>query len=462
MSFVVKISHKGDVRRGRFSSIADVTFEGISRMVTESFGLSTYIAKYKDEEGDWCTATPTTFSDALELSAATNVLRLDIMAEPDPDTCSCTSEVSSTCSWEEVNFHGELDDSDTEADSRAMPASSKEQAETSQEQAETVSDGSASGHSCLNLAEKGQTAEPGDDTQEMPAPPQEQAVTVSEDSSTDHSCLNLAGKDQVVESHNNLQEMTTLPQEQAVALSAESAACHARPDLEETGQIAESCNTSEIRSTCPREQTLAVNGDSAAGSLQETGGQFAESHANSRCCDGCDEVADATASVAAQQEAAYPSEDRASPPRAITHSCHTSDEKIQIVLAAFDANGDGHLNFEESNELQKFAAGDHMPMEVYKMICAELRVAESRGPGKQELEILYEKYDTLQRDFEAALRKIESGTEMQEGMASQSSSGVWRSGLEPFWALPLAAAAGLCPVTVGAAAVLSHVVRSKR
>lgn len=452
MTFVVKVSYKGDVRRGRFSSRADVTFEDFSCMVTENFGLSTFIAKYKDEEGDWCTATPKTFSDALELSAATNVLRLDIVVEPDPETCSCTSEAPSTCSWEEVNFPGELDDSGTETDSQMMPTSS-------QEQAETLSEDSAASHSCLNLAGKDQILEPHHNSQEMPTPPQEQAVTASEDSAASYSCLSLAEEDQIAESHNNSQDTNTLPKEKTVSLSEESSASHERLHLEETGQIAESRNISQLMSTCPQELALAVTADSAAGypvfDVQETG-QIAESHTKSRCCDG---VADSTADVAAHQEAASPTDDDAAPPRAITHSWYASDEKIHIVLAAFDANGDGHLNFAESNELQKFAAGDHMPLEVYKTICAELRVAESQGPGKQELEILYEKYDTLQRDFEAALRKIESGTEGQEGMTSQSSSEPWRGRLEHFLGLPLA---GLCPVTVGAAAVLNHMVRSKR
>lgn len=445
MSFVVKISYRGDVRRGRFSSIADVTFEDISCMVTESFGLSTYVAKYKDEEGDWCTATPKTFSDALELSAATNVLRLDIMVEPDPETCSCTSEAPSACSWEEVNFPAEFDDLGTETDSQLMQTSS-------QEQAATLMEDSAASHPCLDLAGKDEKLEPHQTSQEVPAPPQEEAVTVPEDSAASYSCLNLAAEDQTVESQKNSQDTATLPEEQAVALSEESSASHECLHIEETGQIAESLNISQLMSVCPQEPALGVTADSAAGypsfDLQESG-HILESHTTSPCCDG---FAGSTADVAARQEAA-------APPRDITHSWYASDEKIQIVLAAFDANGDGHLNFEESNELQKFAAGEHMPLEVYKIICAELRVDESQGPGKQELEILYEKYDTLQRDFEAALRKIESGTERQEGTASQSSFEVWRGGLEPFLRLPLA---GLCPVTAGAAAVAKHMARSRR
>lgn len=436
MAFVVKVSYKGDVRRSRFPSIADVTFKDVSCMVTESFGLATYTAKYKDEEGDWCTATPQTFSDALEVSAATNSLRLDIVAEPDPETCSCASDVSSSCSWEEVNFPEELDDSVTETDSQVMPIRS-----------------------------------------------QEQEVTVPEDSAASHSRLDLAEK----ESHDSSQKMPASPQEQTVDVSEKSAASHVCIDPDGTGQVAKSCNNSQVMPASPQEQAAAVPGDSAAitscSDVDETG-QIAESHAKPGCDDG---VVDATADVAAQQETAKPSEERAAPPpleghaapplsedhaapppseervasppsgydsappRAVTHSWYASEEKIQIVLAAFDANGDGHLNFEESNELQKFAAGDQMPLEVYKTICAELRVTESKGPGKRELEFLYERYDTLERDFEAALRKIEGGTEMQTGFASRA--------IPEIWGLPLV---GVCPLTLGAAAVVNHMVRSRQ
>jgi len=217
-------------------------------------------------------------------------------------------------------------------------------------------------------------------------------------------------------------------------------------------------------------------------------------------------VVDATADVAAQQETAKPSEEHtvpppseehaaaspseehaapppseehampppseehaassssgyhAPPPRAVTHSWYASDEKIQIVLAAFDADDDGHLNFEESNELQKFAAGDQMPLEVYKTLCAELEVIESKGPGKKELEILYEKFGTLERDFEAALRKIEGGAEMQAG-GTEMQTGTAPFGSYGTW-VGLQLAAGVGATAAGAAAiVVNQLVRSRQ
>jgi len=313
MVFVVKVSYKGDVRRTRFPSVADVKFEDISCMVAESFGLSTYTAKYQDEEGDWCTATPQTFLDALELSAATNSLRLEIEAEP----CSCTSDVSSDCSWEEVNFRAELDDSVTETDSQVIPRRPQEQEATGPED-------SAESHK-----------ESGDSSQKMPA-----------------------------------QQETAKPSEE-----------HTVPPPSEEHAAA---SPSEEHAAPPPSEEHAMPPPS-------------EEHA-------------------ASSSSGY----HAPPPRAVTHSWYASDEKIQIVLAAFDADDDGHLNFEESNELQRFVAGDQMPLEVYKTLCAELEVIESKGPGTKELEILYEKFGTLERDFEAALRKIEGGTEMQAGWAQTS------------------------------------------
>jgi len=317
MAFVVKVSYKGDVRRTRFPSVADVKFEDVSCMVAESFGLSTYTAKYQDEGGDWCTATPQTFLDALELSAASNSLRLEIEAEP----CSCTSDVSSECSWEEVNFPAELDDSVSETDSQVI-----------------LPEDSAASTSHSDIEETSQTAE---------------------------SHAEASFDDRVVDATADVaaQQETAKPAEE-----------HAAPPSKE---------------------------HAAASSSEEHAAPPPEEHA--------------TPPPSEEHAASSSSGYHAAPPRAVTHSWYASDEKIQIVLAAFDANGDEHLNFEESNELQKFAAGDQMPLEVYKTLCAELKVIESKGPGKKELEVLYEKFGTLERDFEAALRKIEGGTEMQAG-----------------------------------------------
>eukprot|EP00439_Symbiodinium_sp_Y106_P052801 s998_g7.t1 len=85
----------------------------------------------------------------------------------------------------------------------------------------------------------------------------------------------------------------------------------------------------------------------------------------------------------------------------------TTEEKIQTILAAFDANEDGCLNFEESNELQQFADGDVLDPTVFKIICGELRCSR-RGLGAKELRSCYDRFGTLDRDFKAALRKIQS------------------------------------------------------
>ncbi|CAE7536127.1 unnamed protein product [Symbiodinium natans] len=129
----------------------------------------------------------------------------------------------------------------------------------------------------------------------------------------------------------------------------------------------------------------------------------------------------------------------------------STDEKIQIVLAAFDTNQDGHLNYEESNELQKFASGDALDPMVYKVICRELRCSLHRGLGSRELRQCYERFGTLDRDFEAAQRKIRS----RGGVSGVK--GVNRGGCAGAKNWPMLLALPLLPVSPLAAAGLALV-----
>ncbi|CAK9008746.1 unnamed protein product [Durusdinium trenchii] len=127
----------------------------------------------------------------------------------------------------------------------------------------------------------------------------------------------------------------------------------------------------------------------------------------------------------------------------------SSVEKIELILAAFDQNGDGRLNFQESNDLQTFASGELIPFEVYKMICDDLRVDAGFGVGAHEMALLYERFGTLERDFQAALRKFNFDPPPVSSSAPFD-GGPCQSRLSPWIALPLLP---ICPVAAGALAL---------
>mmetsp|Transcript_33112 Transcript_33112/g.87569 ORF Transcript_33112/g.87569 Transcript_33112/m.87569 type:complete len:545 (+) Transcript_33112:130-1764(+) len=93
-------------------------------------------------------------------------------------------------------------------------------------------------------------------------------------------------------------------------------------------------------------------------------------------------------------------------------------EKVSIVLAAFDANGDGHLNFDEVRELLRAAQVFPLLYPAYRHICARLGVDHRMGFSAQDLESLYAAHGNLERDFEAARRKL-AATEEDPGTQSQ-------------------------------------------
>jgi len=277
MEFVIKLSFGSDVRRKRFTSVSDVSYQVIKDTAQACFDLSDFIMKYQDEEGDWCTLTPATLPDALDLAGAQSILRLEICGDGGPASAP-TSPRSETSlgSWEAVDFFEE-EDEDIQMVERDEDMPREGVASATKAAESLVQDGDESALQATEAAE---------------------------------------GVTQEVE--------TVVPDE----------------ELEE-----------------PPEGPSAA---SEAGMAEQ----------------------EATAEL-------------------------TTEEKIQTILAAFDANEDGCLNFEESNELQQFADGDVLDPTVFKIICGELRCSR-RGLGAKELRSCYDRFGTLDRDFKAALRKIQS------------------------------------------------------
>mmetsp|Transcript_19392 Transcript_19392/g.42356 ORF Transcript_19392/g.42356 Transcript_19392/m.42356 type:complete len:468 (-) Transcript_19392:124-1527(-) len=78
MAFVLKIALNADIRRMRFSGTDQISMEVVKSFVSESFGLSDFVAKYKDDEGDLCTLSALTLEDALALGSEKKLLRLEI------------------------------------------------------------------------------------------------------------------------------------------------------------------------------------------------------------------------------------------------------------------------------------------------------------------------------------------------------------------------------------------------
>eukprot|EP00440_Ansanella_granifera_P075781 gb/GFBE01082237.1/.p1 GENE.gb/GFBE01082237.1/~~gb/GFBE01082237.1/.p1 ORF type:complete len:380 (+),score=101.08 gb/GFBE01082237.1/:1-1140(+) len=366
MAFVLKTSFQGDVRRKRFDSVDDVTFETISKTITDSFGMTDYIARYQDDEGDWCTLTSTTLRDALELSNAGKLLRLDI-APASPQ--GCEEEISDAGSWEAVDLVEEANEGG-DADMEMLGSSSL--AVDSYESEEVVHKG-------------------GDvDMETVVSEDLEMEQTAAEGSgSTD----DMAAAQAFAPASPWAQSFSTAQTDREEHFRMESS--FAEPDT----------LLAEVQPSTPEDQP------DAGSSIPDDSGGSAE-------------------------------------------QLLSEAEKIQIVLAAFDANGDGKLNFDESNDLQKFAAGDCIPFEVYQALCSELRATESTGLGVEALEILYERYGTLERDFEAAIRKLGS-TQAPQTLPNEQA---WGDGRPAGSSLPVHPLVGLgllavCPAGAGALAL---------
>lgn len=87
---------------------------------------------------------------------------------------------------------------------------------------------------------------------------------------------------------------------------------------------------------------------------------------------------------------------------------HNVEERIDIILAAFDETGDAHLNFNELNALHAEAWGGAIPIETYQQMCANEGEDPEVGLGRESLMCIYSSCRTLEKDFAAARTKLEN------------------------------------------------------
>lgn len=380
VQFVLKTSYQGDIRRLTFDSVEQVSFEFIRTFVAKSYDVQDFLAKYQDEEGDWCTLTAATLSDAMDLVKDKQLLRLEIQsagsrspsALPPVRKAAETSPRSpSVCSWEMLDFDAEDEDVEIEEESVVATEVTQNTGEVSRvAPLDELPPDFPKGLESLESSESGADSEDSFLVAEAPA-------SVDETSAGDDECFVLEPIDQA-----NAQEDPAEPVEPAEPIDVDQE----MPD---------------VQPSAPPLAAAAPEPGPATEDAEEL----------------------------------------------------SSEEKINLILAAFDKNGDGRLNFEETIDLLMWAYAELIPFEVFKMTCDELRVDPQQGFGAGELTRLYDCFGTLERDFQAALHKLSHEPPPAAAAAAaappRTSEGV-SSRISPWVALPLLP---ICPVAAGAVAL---------
>lgn len=377
VQFVLKTSYQGDIRRLTFDSVEQVSFEFIRTFVAKSYDVQDFLAKYQDEEGDWCTLTAATLSDAMDLVKDKQLLRLEIQsagsrspsALPPVRKAAETSPRSpSVCSWEMLDFDAEDEDMEIKEESVVATEVTQNTGEVSRvAPLDELPPDFPKGLESLESSESGADSEDSFLVAEAPA-------SVDETSAGDDECFVLEPIDQA-----NAQEDPAEPAEPI--------------DVDQ--------EMPDVQPSAPPLAAAAPEPGPATEDAEEL----------------------------------------------------SSEEKINLILAAFDKNGDGRLNFEETIDLLMWAYAELIPFEVFKMTCDELRVDPQQGFGAGELTRLYDCFGTLERDFQAALHKLSHEPPPAAAAAAAAppptSEGV-SSRISPWVALPLLP---ICPVAAGAVAL---------
>jgi len=95
----------------------------------------------------------------------------------------------------------------------------------------------------------------------------------------------------------------------------------------------------------------------------------------------------------------------------------TGMDKVGFMLAAFDADQDGHLNYQEHDALQRSIDG-HLDRQVFGALCEELGVDVKVGLSAHELLELHERWGTLEQAFSASVARLQSVGGAAAGPAS--------------------------------------------
>lgn len=343
MDTVLKVERDGDLRRALLKGIP--SFAAIDRAVEEIWpGCSADGAKYMDDEGDACTLKEKTFPDFLATARkGANGSVLRLLLSP-----ACVPQAVAA---KEVP-------SATQAFTRPWERV-EQSSEPGEEQLHTVAD----------LTDAQEEGEPGSSASEAP----QEAAQIPQDSNVVHEGLAKEGP---------TQEGVEVPQ--------------AVPSLFDGVMGGTLVHSIDTPPTSPRgcAEPLAQDAtleDSTAATL----------HSEPMAAD-----------VPVQQElpGAAESQGHAASTSSGTQEGviidHDIEEKIDIVLAAFDENGDGHLNFSESSALHDAAWGSHLAPEVFQQMCTAEGEDPEVGLGRESLMCIYSSSRNVERDFEAAKEKL--------------------------------------------------------
>lgn len=84
----------------------------------------------------------------------------------------------------------------------------------------------------------------------------------------------------------------------------------------------------------------------------------------------------------------------------------TTREKVQLVLAAFDKDGDGRLSYVDCRSLQLATSSSQISKREFESLCHQLGQDESVGLDIDALLTVYEVFGTLDQDFDAAAKHL--------------------------------------------------------
>lgn len=372
---MVKMCCNGDMRRKRFSQVAEVTIDEINALVHENYSLDRYLAKYRDDDGDLCSLTALTLSDALDLSVRNgSMLRLEVISV----------------------FPAEL-------------------------QAELLRGPGGQEGAVLQLQTSSQRSG---------------AEEAAQQEEEEDSCWTRCSPDVLsyaihTPAMNSPRALDAWPAEPSAALLSP-----AQPSVPPGGFYGTAdaipADALEPFATAPTEPSSCrspLEDGLRSGGLGE---------------DICEQPRQEEPSSSSS-----PLSTNLSPTTEQVGGL-TMWDKVFIILAAFDVDDDGHLNLEESNELQKAAWDGQMEPDTYSALCLELGVNAAVGLGPEELSKMYARYDNLDRDFAVSLVRLQSGStcaarrgqcpgQADVGIACNEEAPPATSGFRPCHLLPLLA-----------------------
>jgi hypothetical protein len=377
MDTVLKVDCEGDLRRALLKGTPSYAI--VDQAVQEIWPQrSARGAKYVDEDGDGCTLLEETFTDFLSTAKQTatgQVLKLQLAA---PSSAS--------------EEHGES--ATTAEEAFSMPW-------------QHVEDGDEDGlHTVADLTDMNDQGD--EKAAAVDAPPVcDEAVPVSEEITAETA-------------------WETSMVEEATASKADEELPAAEASAHETA-----ANVDATEPKLSQEVAEAVDGDA----LDEFLLAEVPTDTGFRVDDGAASAEEAAASRAVEDTIAYngfPEEE------GLAVANQKFEEQIDIVLAAFDADGDGHLDLQECQALRRAAFNDHLSKHAFEQLCVDAGADVQVGLHRDALMCIYSCGNmVLERDFEAAKRKLEGGASQSRhrGYPNSAVSMILKN---PFLAAPFA------------------------